>query len=134
MLFTRCLFVVCIGSGMLCGSSIAQQSNAYSSATVPRLVNFSGKATDLRATQSPESQESLSPFTRIDLSGAPLWLESQSVRTDAKGNYTAQLGATKPEDLPLELFASGEARLAWCACEQRRRTAARSPAPACRMR
>ena len=30
--------------------------------------------------------------------------------TDNKGNYTAQLGATRPQGLPLDLFSSGEAR------------------------
>src|SRR5216684_5687686 len=39
-----------------------------------------------------------------------LWLESQNIQADAKGNYTIQLGATKPEGLPLDLFTSGEAR------------------------
>jgi hypothetical protein len=42
--------------------------------------------------------------------GAPLWLETQNIQADAKGNYTVQLGATKPEGLPLDLFTSGEAR------------------------
>jgi hypothetical protein len=41
--------------------------------------------------------------------GAPLWLETQNVQADAKGNYTVQLGATKPEGLPLDLFSSGDA-------------------------
>jgi len=41
---------------------------------------------------------------------APLWLETQNIQADAKGNYMVQLGATKPEGLPLDLFASGEAR------------------------
>jgi hypothetical protein len=39
-----------------------------------------------------------------------LWLETQNVQADAKGNYTVQLGATKPDGLPLDLFSSGEAR------------------------
>ena len=42
--------------------------------------------------------------------GAPLWLETQNVQPDAKGNYTVQLGATKPDGLPLDLFTSGEGR------------------------
>jgi len=28
--------------------------------------------------------------------GAPLWLETQNVQADVKGNYTVQLGATNP--------------------------------------
>ena len=42
--------------------------------------------------------------------GAPLWLETQNVTLDGQGNYTALIGATKAEGLPLELFSSGEAR------------------------
>ena len=42
--------------------------------------------------------------------GAPLWQETQTVVVDADGRYTLLLGATLPEGLPLELFASGEAR------------------------
>jgi hypothetical protein len=42
--------------------------------------------------------------------GAPLWLEPQNIQADAKGNYTVQLGSTKPDGLPLDLFSSGEAR------------------------
>src|SRR6202041_3939529 len=42
--------------------------------------------------------------------GSPLWLETQNIQPDSRGNYTAQLGATKSEGLPLDLFTSGEAR------------------------
>jgi hypothetical protein len=37
-------------------------------------------------------------------------METQNVQADAKGNYIVQLGATKPDGLPLDLFTSGEAR------------------------
>jgi hypothetical protein len=47
---------------------------------------------------------------REQYEGAPLWLETQNVQGDVKGNYTVQLGATKVEGLPLDLFSSGEAR------------------------
>ena len=42
--------------------------------------------------------------------GAPLWIETQNVTADAKSNFTAQLGVTKSEGLPLDLFSTGEAR------------------------
>ena len=77
---------------------------------VPRLVNFSGKAVGAQG-------KTLSGVVGISFAiykeqegGSPLWLESQNVQADAKGNYTAQLGATKPAGLPLDLFSSGEAR------------------------
>jgi hypothetical protein len=37
-------------------------------------------------------------------------LETQNVTADATGHYTVQLGSTKPEGVPMELFTSGEAR------------------------
>jgi hypothetical protein len=42
--------------------------------------------------------------------GAPLWMETQNVKADATGHYTALLGRTKSEGLPVDLFVSGEAR------------------------
>jgi hypothetical protein len=42
--------------------------------------------------------------------GTPLWQETQTVAVDADGRYTLMLGSTLPEGLPLELFATGEAR------------------------
>src|SRR5262249_39256728 len=42
--------------------------------------------------------------------GPPLWLETQSVTLDVKGHYSIQLGSTKADGLPADLFVSGEAR------------------------
>ena len=42
--------------------------------------------------------------------GAPLWSEVQNVRVDAAGRYTVQLGSTKPDGLPVELFTSAQAQ------------------------
>jgi hypothetical protein len=42
--------------------------------------------------------------------GSPLWLETQNVSLDRQGRYTALLGSTSNEGLPLEIFTSGEAR------------------------
>jgi hypothetical protein len=42
--------------------------------------------------------------------GTPLWQETQQVAVDANGRYSVLLGATHPDGLPLDLFASGDAR------------------------
>ncbi len=88
----------------------AQASPSAAGAVVPRLVNFAGKAVD-------DQGKVLSGIVGITFAiykdqdgGSALWLESQNVQADSKGNYTAQLGATKPDGLPLDLFTSGEAR------------------------
>ncbi len=101
---TACLSIL---GGML---PLAAQNNTGAEVVVPRLVSYSGKALDAQG-------RPLSGIAGVTLSiykdqydGAPLWLETQNVQADSKGNYTIQLGATKPEGLPLDLFSSGEAR------------------------
>ena len=91
----------------------AQQSASSSAATVtsvPRVMRVTG--TFVPATGLPPA-----PVETITLAiyaeatgGAPLWQETQTVAVDAEGRYSLLLGATQPEGLPLELFASGEAR------------------------
>lgn len=49
------------------------------------------------------------------LSGTLLWDETQVVTPDGAGTYTVLLGAGTPEGVPIEVFASGEAR--WLAVE-----------------
>ena len=88
----------------------AGQQTATQSAAVPRLVNFSGKAADSLGRSIPGSAGVTFAIYREQIDGAPLWIETQTVTLDTKGNYTAQLGATKPAGLPLDLFTSGEAR------------------------
>lgn len=85
-------------------------ANGKSSATVPRLVNFSGKATDLQGKAISGIAGATFAIYKEESGGAPLWLETQNVAPDSKGNYTVQLGTTKPDGLPLDLFSSGEAR------------------------
>src|SRR5260370_32820543 len=93
----------------VCSFSTAQQAPS-STAVVPRIVNFSGKATDIQGKSIPGIAGATFAIYKDESGGSPLWLETQNVQADAKGNYTIQLGATKPEGLPLDLFTSGEAR------------------------
>jgi hypothetical protein len=79
-------------------------------AVVPRLVNFSGRAIDAQGKTISGIVGITFAIYKDQSEGSPLWLETQSVQADAKGNYTVQLGATEAEGLPLELFSSGEAR------------------------
>ena len=89
----------------------SQQMTAASVATaVPHLVNFSGLAL------GPDGKPLAGPMGvtfllyKDEQGGAPLWLETQTVQPDRNGHYSAQLGATKTDGLPMDLFASGEAR------------------------
>ena len=110
MQFVKKLFLGCsvvlISVAMKAQNTVASSS----SAVVPRLVNFSGKATN-------DQGKTVTGIVGITFSiysaqqgGAPLWMETQSVTADAKGNYTVRLGTTTSQGLPLDLFTSGEAR------------------------
>ena len=81
-----------------------------SAQVVPTLIPFSGKAAD-------DNGKTLSGTIGITFAiyseqngGPALWLETQNVQADNRGNYTVQMGSTKPAGLPLDLFTSGAAR------------------------
>jgi hypothetical protein len=95
---------------MFCFLVAAQQGATTSSATVPRLVNFSGRTADAQGKPISGIAGVTLAIYKDQYEGAPLWLETQNIQADAKGNYTVHLGATKPDGLPLDLFSSGEAR------------------------
>jgi hypothetical protein len=110
MKFSRCL-LACICTWMFASLLNAQQAPAStSSVVVPRLVNFSGKAVDAAGKTISGIAGVTFAIYQEESGGATLWIETQNVQADAKGNYNAQLGATKPEGLPLDLFTTGEAR------------------------
>jgi hypothetical protein len=111
MKYSRHLLVACLGVSIFCALLNAQQPSASaSSAVVPRLVNFSGRAADTQGKIITGIAGATFAIYTEEYEGSPLWLETQNIQADAKGNYTVQLGATKPEGLPLDLFTSGEAR------------------------
>ena len=112
MKFNRYLFGFYLGISLLGPSPVAQQqpTSASIAATVPRLVNFTGKATDTQGMTISGIAGVTFAIYKEQYEGAPLWLENQNAQADSKGNYTVQLGATKPDGLPLDLFSSGDAR------------------------
>jgi hypothetical protein len=101
---------------MVCAMPVVSQTasqisaNTASNAIVPRLVNFSGKAVDADGKTIAGTAGVTFAIYSEQSGGSPLWLETQNVQADSKGNYTAQLGATKSDGLPLDLFTSGDAR------------------------
>jgi hypothetical protein len=100
-----------ICASMFCSPLNAQQPAASTSSTiVPPLVNFSGKVIDVQGKVITGISGATFAIYKDQYEGSPLWIETQNVQADARGNFTAQLGATKPDGLPLDLFTSGEAR------------------------
>src|ERR1700732_4503730 len=88
-------------------NSWAQQQT---SAVVPHLVRFGGVLTDLSGKPLTGTVGvTFSLYTNQQV-GVPLWLETQNVVADRTGHYSVQLGSTKPDGIPTDLFTSGEAR------------------------
>jgi hypothetical protein len=109
MQFVKELLLCC--TLILISAAVSAQGNsAPANAVVPQLVNFSGSAVNDQGKPINGIVGITFSIYNAQQGGAPLWMETQNVQTDAKGNYTAQLGATTSEGLPLSLFASGEAR------------------------
>jgi hypothetical protein len=103
--------VVALVLSLLAATALsAQQSTPSTGPAVPRLVRVTG--TFVPATHMPAA-----PVETVTLAiyaeesgGVPLWQETQYVTVDADGRYALLLGASLPDGLPLDLFASGEAR------------------------
>src|SRR5579864_1229604 len=105
-LFLYYTLILCV-----CSAVSAQQTATLSTTTVvPRLVNFSARAIDDQGKPVAGIAGVTFSIYKDQSGGSPLWMETQNVVADAKGNYTAQLGATSAEGLPLDVFASGQAR------------------------
>jgi trimeric autotransporter adhesin len=100
----------------------ANSNSAPESAPVPRFIKFS-------ATLSTAASDASSPGVVLTPGAAPtqvvavtfslyteqtggtaLWSEIQNVRVDASGHYTVQLGASKPDGLPMDIFAAAQAK------------------------
>jgi hypothetical protein len=95
---------------VICYSFGAYSQSISATAIVPQLVSFSGNATDAQGKPIAGIAGITFAIYNSQYDGVPLWNEAQNVTTDAKGNYTVQLGAATANGLPLELFSSGEAR------------------------
>lgn len=78
--------------------------------TVPRLIRFGGSIQAAPGKPLGGVAGATFGLYKDQEAGAALWIETQNVQLDAKGHYTVLLGATKPDGLPMDVFASGEAR------------------------
>ncbi|HXM99007.1 MAG TPA: tail fiber domain-containing protein [Candidatus Dormibacteraeota bacterium] len=114
--FPRAWWFAIAASVMFTGHLSAQQSQVTPAASgtaaspVPHLIRFTGTLLD-RQGQPLKGPVAVTFSLYAQQSGdAPLWMETQNVELDAKGGYTALLGANSGTDLPEELFRNGEAR------------------------
>ena len=79
-------------------------------AQVPHLVKFTGAVKDPSRTPVSSMAGITFALYQDQQGGVPLWTENQNVQPDAAGHYTVWLGATRNEGVPVEFFASGQAR------------------------
>ncbi len=106
---------VCVCAFLLlacCVLPMAAQQPAAASANVavPPMVNFSGVLTDVNGKPMTGTVGVTFYLYKDSQGGAPLWMETQNVKADKAGHYTAALGATNSQGMPANVFASGEAR------------------------
>jgi hypothetical protein len=85
-------------------------NNLGSTESVPRLVKFGGVVKDEGGHARTGVVGVTFAIYKDQEGGVPLWLETQNVQADSKGNYKVLLGSTKLDGLPAELFTSNEAR------------------------
>ncbi len=84
--------------------------NTSPETTVPRVLKFSGVLKDPIGQPRTGVVGVMFALYEEEEGGAPLWLETQNVEADDQGHYTALLGATKSEGMPVDLFTQGKAR------------------------
>ena len=90
--------------------AVATAASSQASPTVPHVIRVTGVF-------APANGRAASPVETVTFAiyadekgGAPLWQETQYVTVGAGGQYAALLGATLPEGVPLDIFATGDAR------------------------
>ena len=93
---------------LLSSLGFAQQAPTIS---VPSLVRYGGTLKDAQgsAISSVTVGMTFAIYRQQD-GGAPVWIETQNITTDAAGGYSALLGSTTATGLPSDLFSQVEQR------------------------
>ena len=100
---------IAVSTLLLISFGIAQQTSTLS---VPNLIRYGGALKDaqgLRRFASATVGVTFAIYKQQD-GGAPVWMETQNVTTDAGGNYSVLLGSTTDTGLPGDLFSQQEQR------------------------
>ncbi len=110
-----CFCALCL---LRVGDSVAQQASpspsgdgqASASATVPRLIRFSGVVKNAQGQPRSGVVGITFALYKEQEGGAALWLETQNVAADAQGQYVVLLGSTAVAGIPMDAFSANEAR------------------------
>lgn len=105
----RVVSLVGIVSVASVGLAFAQPLEPTTHTSFPRVIRIAG--TIARPVDTPSSIETITFAIYADeTGGTPLWQESQTVVVDRTGAYSALLGSTVPDGLPIEIFSTNDAR------------------------
>jgi hypothetical protein len=93
---------------MLVSAGFSQQASVT---TVPNLVRYGGTLRDAQGAPFSSATVGITfaIYNQQD-GGAPVWMETQNVSTDAAGSYSVLLGSTGATGLPTDLFSQQEQR------------------------
>ena len=93
---------VAVFAAVLVTVSFAQQASQL---TVPNLIRYGGELRDANgvALFSATVGVTFAIYKQQD-GGAPIWIETQNVTSDATGNYSALLGSTTA-GMPMDIFS-----------------------------
>jgi hypothetical protein len=91
-------------------NQVSSTANTTAAPPVPRLIRFTGTLVDEQGRLMKSPVGVTFALYAQQSEGAALWMETQNVEIDAKGNYTVLLGANSAHGVPADLFNSGEAR------------------------
>jgi len=105
LLFSLTLFLALPAATQQVSSNAAAASTA-----VPPLIPYSGVVSAVPGAQLAAGASITFLIYKDEQGGEPLFTETQTVAIDATGHYKAQLGATFTNGIPIDLFATGEAR------------------------
>jgi len=87
--------------------SIANESNSQ---PIPSTMKFSANVQTLDGEFLSGTRGLTFAFFKDQTGGAALWIETQSVTLDSRGRFTVELGATRSQGIPADIFGSGEPR------------------------
>lgn len=80
------------------------------STAVPKVVRVTGVFVPANGQPAGQVETVTLAIYADEKGGAPLWQETQTVAVDAEGRYSVLLGASGNGGLPMDVFASGDAR------------------------
>ena len=110
---TALVLVLLLAASLAMHAQVSAGSNsakAANTASIPRLVKFSGTVRDDQGQPQSGTVGITFALYKDQEGGAPLWLETQNVQPDSSGRYTIMLGAATADGLPVEFFTSNEAQ------------------------